>query len=221
MATLTKNFFSIVLIGRHNPQILNHDFLVKNDVLPRQEPFLRQDLPEGEKPFTRFFSTPPVTQISYGKFTFIVQEDRFQAVDETGKNPANSPIIAITKKYFGELLVHTPLTVGGLNFNCTLVYTEPGEEDRIDAKIGINLDVAREAFRSRELTTGMTAAFPFAAGQMSVVTSKRLLERQANLNFNYEFKEAGGIQQFLSHIDTISQIASYAEDFWRRLGIAL
>ena len=67
MPSFKYKFFNIVVLGRHNPQILTHDFLINNKILPvTQEPFLTllREAKEKVKPFNQFISTPPSPLLS-------------------------------------------------------------------------------------------------------------------------------------------------------------
>jgi len=150
MAEIKQNLFSVVLVGRHNPMILNHDFLIQNDVLPKSEPFYQDDLKNGKNPFKEFIATPPLSRIVYGEYSLHVQEDRYQASDQTGDPPSRSPIIDITKKYFGEILKYTPLVVGGINLNYDLVFGDQ-EEQKIDEAIGLDHNGLKKAFDSENV----------------------------------------------------------------------
>lgn len=218
MITAKQMFFSIVLVGRQNPQILNHDFLESNGVLPRKEPFYKQNLAQGETVFTEFFSTPPVARIVYEKYSLLVQEDRFQAIDTTGDDPCQSPIIEITKNYFGNLLKYTPFTVGGLNLNCDLTFG-PAEEQVIDGILGINREQANQAFGFESTIGSITGIFPFLEGRMSIVFAKpRDPGNPTKVNFNYEFSYPGSMEKFLLNLDDADKIVGYQESFYKRIG---
>ena len=219
MITAKQMFFSIVLVGRQNPQILNHDFLESNGVLPRKEPFYKQNLAQGEAVFTEFFSTPPMARIAYKKYSLLVYEERFQAIDTTGDDPRESPIIQITKNYFGNLLKYTPFTVGGLNLNCELTLG-PAEEQVIDGILGINREQANQAFGFVSTIGSITGIFPFLDGKMSVVFAKpKDPGNPTKVNFNYEFSYPGSMEAFLSNIDKVDKIVDYQQSFYERIGV--
>ena len=107
MPIFSPTFFSIVFLGSHNPQILNHDFLLKNQVLPiKEEPFssLIEKASEKHPPFTQYVSTPLVTTLSYEWISIIIEQNRYQIKDVNFKTPLESPIISISKEYFGRVL---------------------------------------------------------------------------------------------------------------------
>ncbi len=219
MAKATQKLFSIVLVGRHNPQILNHDFLVKYDVLPKSEPFFRE-LKEGENAFTEFFSTPPISRIAYGKYSFLVQEDRYQAADATGRDPVKSPIIEITKSYFGKLLKYTPLTLGGINLHCDLSFENGDEEERFLTDLGIDYSRGRKAFQTQQLSPALAATFPFCAGNLSVgIVKPKNPENPIRLNFNYEYKFSSDIDDSLRNLDAVAELVEYRRSFYKRVAI--
>ena len=221
MAAAKQNFFSIVLVGRPNPQILNHEFLVQNGVLPKHEPFFR-DLKEGESPFTEFFSTPPMAQITYEKYSLLVREDRYQAMDTTGSDPCTSPMIAITKRYFGDLLKYTPFNLGGVNLNCDLVFESQAEMERLDAALGIERDRTATAFEATGLTMNITATFPFENGRIMVVVAKpKDATKPTKLNFNHEFEYPGSMEAFLSRLDDVKKVVDYRSRFCERMQISI
>ncbi len=221
MASAKQNFFSIVLVGRPNPQILNHDFLVQNGILPNEEPFVRK-LQEGETPYSDFFSTPPVAQIAYGKYSILVQEDRYQAMDSTGGDPVTSPIIPTTNRYFGDVLKYTPFKLGGLNLNCDLHVDDEAEAGRIDHLLGIDRERAATAFASGSPVVSITASFAFENGRLMVVTAKpKDASKPVKLNFNYEFDYPGEMPAFLSRLGDIRMLVEYRTHFCERLGVSL
>ncbi|MBI4334639.1 MAG: hypothetical protein HY673_25575 [Chloroflexi bacterium] len=96
MPSFEGRFFSIVLIGRQNPQILTHDFLLKNEVLPKdREPFKGLITEEGSLPFTEFISTPVITSITYGPISITIEENRYQITDNRFEDPPSSPIMSV------------------------------------------------------------------------------------------------------------------------------
>jgi hypothetical protein len=220
MAIIKQAMFSIVLVGRQNPQILNHEFLVRNDVLPKDEPFFRKDLKEGQNAFSEFFSTPPVAQIAYGKYALLVQEDRYQAMDATGQDPAQSPIIEITKRYFGKLLRYTPFLVGGLNLNCDVAFDDPAEDRKFDAFLGLDHGMARRAFDAEDVVASVTATFAFLQGRLSVVFLKpKEPGKPTKANFNYEFDYQKDIDGFLANLGDVAKLLAYRDSFYKRAGV--
>lgn len=223
MLSKKQNFFSIVLVGRPNPQILNHDFLVRNGILPDEPPFT-QDEQEEETPFTKFFSTPPVAQIEYGDYALLVQEDRYQAIDSSGNVPTASPIIDITKRYFGDVLKYTPFARGGLNLNCDLSFEDQEDILMLDEAIGIDRPKASSAFDAENPILSTTANFPFLKGRLSVAISKpKDTEKPVKAHFNYEFDfhVDMSLKSFLASLDSIDRVSEYCFSFFKRIGVSI
>lgn len=220
MATAQQSLFSIVLVGNQNPNILSHDFLVVNEVLPRREPFFKDDLPPGEVPFDQFVSTPPFAQIHYEAYSLQVHLGRFQALDATGGSPVESPIIEIVQAYFGRLLRFTPFELGGINLHCNLVFDDRDDERRIDAILGIAHERANAAFSAPDVTMSVSATFAFLEGTMSVALTKpKAPAEPATINFNYEFAYPGNMDDFLARLDSVSAVTEYGASFYERLGL--
>lgn len=141
MPIFSPTFFSIVFLGSQNPQILNHDFLINNQVLPiEQEPFksLMEGASEEHHPFTQYISTPLVTTLTYKWISIIIEQNRYQIKDTHYNTPLESPIISIPKEYFGRVLQHTPITLGGINFGGSIVFSDAKDETDFDERLGIN-----------------------------------------------------------------------------------
>ena len=220
MATAKQRFFSIVLVGGQNPQILNHDFLVANSVLPDTEPFVCQKGKEKDNPFTDFFSSPPVARIAYGNYSILVQQDRYQAMDTTGADPTQTPIIGITKKYFGGVLEYTPFTLGGLNLNCELTF-KADEERKLDELLGVDHNRVRHAFACDNAVVSSTTAFPFLAGRLLIGVAKpKEADKPSTVNFNYEFPYPGNMKEFLANLDFVTKLVEYRCSFYDRIGVS-
>jgi hypothetical protein len=108
MASFQGQSIGIVLLGRHNPQILNHDFLLKHKVLPvDQEPFASLLKQQEGQAFTEFICTPVISSLRYGPVNIVVEDGRFQIGDQrfdqinnaqltTRKSSASSAVISST-----------------------------------------------------------------------------------------------------------------------------
>jgi hypothetical protein len=198
MATFKGQFASFVLIGRHNPQILNHDFLVRHNVLPRESEPFRSLLADsargpgsGESPFSDFISTPVASSIRYGPIAMTVDELRFQIVDHGYfDHPSNTTIVDITKRYFGELLIHTPLHIGGVNFNGLVVFRNLEDEWAFDSRIGISRSVVQSWAKAPD-NLRISSKVSFTREHYSVefqVTKAKELTDNGLVNMNYEHK---------------------------------
>ena len=200
-------FFSIIFTGRQNPQILNHDFLIDNKVLPEnEEPFKTLLSGENSKPFTDYISTPVITSLKYGPISIIVEENRFQIMDIRFENPLSSPIINITKKYFGDILRFTPFILGGVNFNGIIKFDDRKEEETFDKQLGIEREKVINIFGFDDIRIGFSFSYPFNEGIVEVNLPKiKDRSKPGAINFNYEFKYKD-IESFLGNLDDLPLI---------------
>ena len=81
---------------------------------------------QQEKPFTKFISTPVMSNLVLENIEFTIDEARFQIRDTVISDWAGTKIFDITQKYF-EVLPYTPLDVIGINFNVTITFSAPEE----------------------------------------------------------------------------------------------
>lgn len=207
MPNFKGQFFSIVLIGRHNPQILNHDFLINNEILPvKDEPFKSILTKEDSKPFTEFISTPVLATIMYGSISIVIEENRYQIKDGNYGDPTSSSIIQITRRYFGEVLKYTPLTLGGINLNGIITFIDEKDEQRFDEKLGINRKHLCAYADTIDVRFGMNFSFPWLEGIVNVQIPKlRELPLSCTINLNYEFKH-DNMKSFLVNLDKVEKI---------------
>ena len=203
MAKFEKQFFSIVLLGRQNPKILNHDFLVNNKIISlKHEPFKSLLNKEKESPFSEFISTPVLASIKYDYISIVVQEDRFQIIDRNFLDPSKSIIVSITKNYFGKILRFTPFQLGGMNFNGFIQFNNKTDESRFDKSIGMEITRLRKLVKEKDTRIGYTFSFPFENGTIETqITKPKELDKPARINFNYEY-EYQDIDSFMKHLGT-------------------
>ena len=168
MATFKGQYASIVLLGKHNPQILNHDFLVQNRVLPLDsEPFSSLisptggELPPAESPFSEFISTHVVSSIRYAGIQITVDGSRFQIMDNGYFNdPQSSTIATIIHRYFGDLLKYTSMQFCGINFNGLIEFDSNADEQEFDGRLGFSeASIQAWAGDCKELRVGAHIAF--------------------------------------------------------------
>jgi len=208
MPKFEGRFVSIVLLGKHNPQILNHDFLVRNSILPSEDQPFRDFLAkeEGEQ-FSQFISTPPMTTISYGPVSIVVDEGRYQIADRRFPEPSGTTVVDITKRYFGKCLCYTPFTAGGINFNGRLHFQMSDDEAGFDRRLGLDRERLSELAQTEDVRVGTTISFPCLDGSVEVQVAKpKLRPEPATLNFNYEFGYTGDMDSFLANLDSIAAI---------------
>lgn len=206
MATFTEDFFSIVILGRMNPAILNHDFLVENDIIPKTvQPFstLLQE-PKG-KQFTEFISTPVMSSIKYGQYSILVESQRLQAIDETGSKPHESVLLGIVKKYFG-VLEHTPVKLGGFNFRGKLVFANRADERQFDERLGIDYGKIEGLTQSPAPRAHIFARWPYEDGNLLLQLNKQKdINSGCSLQLNFEFEYIESMDAFLERFDVIKK----------------
>jgi hypothetical protein len=219
MTTFKGEHANIVLVGKHNPQILNHDFLVQNNVLPLDvEPFAsllgidHESILVGESPYSEFISTPVVSSIRYGPVTIIVNPQRFQIQDNAYFNdPAGTSIASLTRRYFGDLLKFTPLEACGVNFSGLLEFESTADELAFDARLGIDrATIQKWAGESERLRVGVQVSQrrKLHAVEFQVLKPRDLADK-GQLNANYESK--------LSSVADMVACVDGVDDFHRDL----
>lgn len=204
MITCQPKFFSIILIGRQNPQILNHDFLLKNNIIPfDKSPFkdIVSKQPE-EKPFNDFLSTPLLTKLTYKNINIIIEESRYQITDISNIPPADSPIVIFTKNYF-SVLKYTPFVLGGFNFNYQLFFSSKDEKvDFEDSFLSDRNGIYKE-LGIKNFEISLQVACPFNQNKIEISISKVIGNELVKvLNFNYEFRYKD-IDSFLGYLDEV------------------
>lgn len=205
MPKFEGNFFSIIFLGKQNPQILNHDFLIKNQVLPvNDEPFKTQFSKVDSNPFTEFVSTPVLTSLKYGPISITVEENRFQIMDFRFEKILTSPIITIVKKYFGEILRFTPFVLGGINFNGVIIFDDKKDEELFDTQLGIERNKVINIFGVDDIRIGFSLSYPWNKGVVEFNLPKiKDRSKPGGINFNYEFKY-DDIDNFLGKLDDLT-----------------
>ncbi len=224
MSIFDLKLFSIVFIGRQNPQILNHDFLIKNEVLPvKREPFksLIKDSSQKKPPFTSYLSTPVVTALDYKWISIIVEENRFQIKDAKFKVPSKSPIITITKEYFGTLLKYTPFQLGGINFGGELKFSDLEEERNFDDRLGIDNKKFETYFKVNKVRISNRITFPWNDDQLELRIDKPKKDLNiSNLNFNFEFTYEN-IDSFIGKLDKVDKVYMKFKEILRKLNVEM
>jgi hypothetical protein len=225
MPTFKLNYFSIVLLGRQNPQILNHDFLINNHVIPiNKQPFksLIKNPAENKKPFTTYLSSPLVTALDYKWISLIVQENRFQIKDSKISIPSKSPIVLITQKYFGELLRYTPFQLGGLNFSGELKFKNKNDENSFDRRLGLNGDTFRTNLNIKgQIQFDSKIRFPLNNGKGQVDVAKHPKEQKKGvITFNFEFIYED-INSFMMKLDEADNFYDFFKEMLVKLRVEI
>ena len=222
MPNFSPNFFSIVLLGRQNPQILNHDFLIKNQVLPtRKEPFksLIKDSSEGKKPFSEYLSTPVVTTLTYKWISIIIEETRYQIKDSNFVVPSKSPIVPITKKYFGELLIYTPFILGGINYAGNISFSNEDDEKDFDKRLGIERTKFENYFKISKVQYSTKINFPWNEDKVELRIDKpKSIQGTGGLNFNFEFIYEN-IDSFIGKLDEADRVYQKFNEILKKLNV--
>lgn len=204
MIICQPKFFSIILIGRQNPQILNHDFILKNNILPIDKPPFKDIIAkqaEG-KSFDDFLSTPVLTKLTYKSITIVVEESRYQITDSSNTLPIDSPIVAFTKNYF-SILKYTPLVLGGFNFNNLLSFDSKDEKIEFEDKFISDRNGMYKELGINNFEIGLQVSCPFNQNKIELSVSKILgNDLTKMLNFNYEFRYKD-MDSFLGYLDEI------------------
>ena len=211
MPIFEGKFFSIIFLGKQNPQILNHDFLVNNKVLPvNKEPFKTLFSSKNSKPFTDFVSTPVLVSIKYDNISIAVEENRFQIMDFKFEDPLSSPIINITKKYFGNILQYTPFILGGVNFNGIIKFSDTKDEEMFDRQLGMEREKVSIIFGVDNIRMGFSFSYQLNKGIVEVNLPKaKDRSKPGTVNFNYEFK----YENISNFIDTLDDLPIVYEKF--------
>jgi len=220
MPRFEGKFLSVVLVGHQNPQILNHDFLVKNNILPvDKDPFKTLIDKDAGRPFDEFVSVPILATIRYGHVSITVQEDRYQILDNRFGSPADSPIFDITRNYFQKHLKYTPFTVGGMNLNGIIYFSDLSDELKFDERLGINRPKFAELLRADGIRTGATVAAAHRNGLIEVQIAKpKDGSPVALFNLNYEFKYEE-IGTFMANLDDAEALYHESQRILLALGV--
>jgi len=206
MVPIKKDSINIVVIGRLNPQIVNIDFLMNNDIIPKDEaPF--RDLLKSDRPFSKFVSTPVVVELEFDSIRFVVDVNRFLLMQTGVRDWSDSKVGLIASRYF-KTLSYTPVTLVGFNLSCTVGPTTPtqdaefqatflGPKSRILKAIGVDRPVA-----------DITLRYPAEGdnARLSLTVSRPMKTEVArSLNLNYEFDFAGW-DDFQKRLERIPEV---------------
>ena len=116
MTPVIAEVSSVVVANAHNPSILNHDWLLANNVLPE----VQGGWEFAEPPFT----TPPLSSIRYQNSVQVVLESSRLAitVQTLGSNVVANPdrVIAGLAASYVSILEHIPYVAVGSNFRALI-----------------------------------------------------------------------------------------------------
>ena len=195
MAEYKHSFVNVTVLGRMNPQILTHDWLVKSKIITWRD-FVTRD--KTKAPFSTYFNTPPMTQLAYGPLVFTVEENKFVLLDSKA-GIGKTKIYRMAQQYF-KLLSHTPLTKVGFNVQGALTFKNPKEMKAFDSKY-VNCG---EALQQIAIGKGERISFAVSTKEGKAVyrltCTKHPEEPKAILGGNCEFdiKDSTGLLEILS-----------------------
>ena len=220
MPAFEGRFVSIVLLGRQNPRILNHDFLTRNEILPAEMPPFPDLLKrKAEEQFTSFVSLPVLSTITYGPVSITVEENRFQIRDDRYGDPSSSPIVPIVRNYFGKCLRYTPFDLGGINVNGVVQFADADDEKAFDESLGICTETIAGLAESVEARSSLFFGAPWHNGTMEFrIVKHKASTGRAEANFNYEFGYED-IDSFLANLDDIQLVRARFESILKQLGV--
>ena len=209
MAKISKNFVSIVAMGSLNPQILNVDFLKDNKIVPIDKPPF-DILFQQDKPFTRFISTPVLSNLVLENIEFIIEQGRFQIRDVAVSEWAKTKVMDITKRYF-NVLRYTPLKVIGINFNATISFS--GLEEVVNfQKLFLSENAKVTSIISKDnITAGLVLCYPYSdnGGRITLILERLNKTKDKRVvSFNYEFDFVDW-PKFKAELGRITEIADY------------
>ena len=220
MITCQPKFFSVIFIGRQNPQILNHDFLLKNSIIPfEKSPFKDIVSKQSEgNPFNDFLSTPVLTKLTYKNVNIIVEESRYQITDIANTSPLESPIVEFTKKYF-SVLKYTPFVIGGFNFNYQISFGSKDEKIDFENKFISDRSGIYKELGLSNFEVSFQVHCPVNQNKIEFVVSKIGGNDLAKtVNFNYEFRY-NDIDSFLANLDEVPALFERFKNMLTKLKI--
>ena len=188
MANQTKNFISVVALGRQNPQILNVDWLINNGIISEKQPPFDDLFKEGRK-LTNFLSTPPFTSLVLGPLEFIVDEQRFQIRDNSVAEWKDTIIFGIVQRYF-EVLKHTPLQTVGVNLSYKIEFDNLDEAKKFQFLFLPNGIKIAEVIGTDDINATVDLRYPSPEEGVRAALSIGRFNEEENIriiNCNYEF----------------------------------
>lgn len=210
MSEYAQTNMNVVVIGNMNPQILNHNWLSEEKIIPPKLRASGQDI----VPFSNYISTPPFASITYGKLSFNVDINKFTLQDN--QNDLNSEMFNIAKKYFSKLS-HTPVQKLGFNLHATVKFNSAEEEKRFINKWISSIDSLKELFNDRNIQLGFTVISKKGkvCYQLSCIRN-RIDRKNILLNCNCEF-DVSNTSQLVKYLSEAGQYISQMNKLSRSL----
>ena len=209
MAEIRKDFISLVALGGQNPQILNVDFLKNNRIVSVDEPPFDK-LFKQEKPFTKFVSTPVVSNLVLGNIEFVIDSGRFQIRDNVVSEWTETRIFNIAKKYF-EVLSYTPLKTVGFNFNVTITFESPEQGESFQELFLPKESKIVAIISKKKIEADYVIRYPYSesGGRVMLTLSQSGKARdQRIVNCNYEF-DFSDWEKCAAELKNVPELAKY------------
>jgi hypothetical protein len=194
MTEYIQDLLNVVVIGNMNPQIINHEWLLKEKII--NEKYFVSSQP-GESPFKQYISTPLLTQIIYDNIKFTVEMQRFEL--STQQKNINSDIFNITKEYFSKL-IHTPVTRLGFNIIGFIKFKSVEELEKFNKKWLNYSDSLVNLVGNKEISLGFGFTFKEdnALYRLDCMAPDAQYRRQARFNCEFNIKATTDIINILS-----------------------
>jgi hypothetical protein len=182
MADYKQTFINVVVLGNLNPQILNHDWLVKQRILPTGVSPSNKD--HTETPFTQYVSIPQMATLAYGPLVFTVELNKFVLQNNTPT--IDLRIFKTAQRYF-EKLPHTPVKKLGYNVHGVITFSTEEEERNFDNKFVSYNSTLSSILGATDIHFGFTALYSQDSVLYRLECSKSTDHSEAHINFNCEF----------------------------------
>ncbi len=181
MAKYTQTYTNVVVLGSMNPQILTHNWLVKERIISKK---VFDSTTRKGNPFTQFISTPPFVQLAYGNLLFTVEMGKF--VLQQNEPRIDNNIFKIAKRYF-ETLHHTPVHKIGFNVHGSLQFDSRREESLFDKKYLSCGESLKALTGNLKHKIGFELSYKKDRAFYELQCRKAKTKAEANINCNCEF----------------------------------
>ena len=181
MAKYTQTYTNVVVLGNMNPQILTHNWLVKERIISKK---VFGSTEQRANPFTQFISTPPFVQLAYGNLLFTVEIGKF--VLQQNEARIDNNIFKIAKRYF-ETLHHTPVQKIGFNVHGILQFDSRRDESLFDKRYLSCGESLKELTGNLKHKIGFEISYKQGRAFYGLQCSKVKTKAEANINCNWEF----------------------------------
>ena len=194
MVEYIQDLLNIVIIGNMNPQIINHEWLLKEKIISEKHFVSNQS---GQSPFGTYINTPPLTQITYKNIKFTVEMQRFEL--STQEKSLNSDIFNIAKEYFIKLS-HTPVTKLGFNIIGFIEFKPIEELEKFNKKWLNYSDSLVKLVGNQEVNLGFGFIFKEAGAQyrLDCMVPDKQNRRRIRFNCEFDIKDTNDIVNILS-----------------------